>query len=318
MKISIVLAHIAFAIFYTSLASATSGETQTFALYGNGQASEGGDISWRGAQVGIHHDISEKASVGIIYYNEGHPENNHRDGYAAMGWRKQDFNDKLSFEVGVGPYYSMNTTNIDGEQFNNKHIGALAAAAVLYHFQGSNISLRAQYNHAEASGSFRTDTILIGVQADLGRATHSRNSNGSSYPTEISMWVGPSHTTQSDAGIPTGYQAEVRTQVSDNIAYSVDALSEGNSGLSNRKGVAGQVWYVSPSKNDWRVEAGAGPYLAHDNAEGRNDNQLLAIVTIRVNKKVTKRLKLGISFNRVISGNDRDQDMFLIGIESKL
>lgn len=288
-------------------------ESSAFVIYGNGEASNGGDIKWRGAQIGATHDISEHAAFGAIYYNEGHPENNHRDGYALVAWYRQSLTQNLTAEVGTGPYYSMNTTNINGIQFNDKNLGALVALAIRYRLEGSNVYLRAQYNHVVAPGSFSTNTFLVGVQADMG------TTQKSSTPSDVvwSLWVGPSHTTQSDASVATGYQLELQKRITENINYSVSAISEGNTILSNRKGVMGQIWYNTATRDGWRVDFGAGPYIAHDTGEGGNENKVLAVVSVRLNKEITKSTKVGVTFHRVVSGNSRDQDIFMIGVQSQ-
>ena len=112
-----------------------------------------------------------------------------------------------------------------------------------------------------------------------------------------------------------GFQVEVRRMQSSHVAYSVSLIYEGDTKVTDRKGVAGQIWYVTKSENNWTFSVGAGPYLAHDDVEDKT--KLLAIASLGLSKNISKNVKIGIRFNRVISGNNKDQDMFLIGVEKK-
>ncbi|MDB5839282.1 MAG: hypothetical protein JWQ23_1234 [Herminiimonas sp.] len=50
--------------------------------------------------------------------NEGHPDNNHRDGFGIQLVYTNAFVNNLAAEFGAGPYLSMNTTEFGGLQLN--------------------------------------------------------------------------------------------------------------------------------------------------------------------------------------------------------
>lgn len=311
------LAFVGFNLFVPAQALALPDGADTYIIYGDGDATQGGNMKWRAMQAGANQDITDNTSIGAVYYNEGHPENNHRDGYGVVGWYKEHIADGVTAEVGAGPYFAMDTTNINGEQYNEKQLGALAALAVLYRVYG-NVSLKAQFTRTQVPGSFNTDTIMVGVNVTLGNPQRPSDIDYShSENHEVSVWGGSSHTTQSTATITEGYEVEDRVQVSDHIAYSISALDEGDTGIIRREGVVGQVWYVSPTTNNWRVDVGAGPYAAREESDGQTHNKLMGVVTFRLSKGITKKVRVGLSFQRVVSNNNRDQDMFMVGIQKK-
>lgn len=112
-----------------------------------------------------------------------------------------------------------------------------------------------------------------------------------------------------------GFQVEVKRHVTDHVAYSVSVINEGDTGVTDRSGVVGQVWYATPTDTGWNFEVGAGPYIVYDRIEGRT--RLASVASMRVSKKITKTVRVGLTFNRVITSNDKDQDMFLFGIEKE-
>ena len=81
---------------------------------------EGGFISIRSDHFGI----------GFAYINEGHLVDNHRDGLTAQGWYIQSLGDRFEFQLGTGPYATMNNTTVDGVRENQFKVGLLTSAAL--------------------------------------------------------------------------------------------------------------------------------------------------------------------------------------------
>lgn len=292
-------------------ASALASEGSVYGMGGTGRASDGYGTGYQGGQFGYEYKTGKNTQVGVMYYNEGTPENNHRDGFAFMGWYRTPIAKNTSIQAGVGPYYSMNTTTIDSEQLNDKKLGAMAALAVLHRVYGTNFDVRAQYTRAVVPGAVDTDTLFVGVGYNFKTSQEAALKRS----IEASVWGGNSHTTRAGADMVRGFQVEVQKLVSDRVSYSVSIIHEGDTKLADRKGIAGQVWYVTKTDNDWTFSVGAGPYLSKDDIIDRT--KLLGVISLGVSKHVSKRVKVGVRFNRVVSGNSRDQDMFLIGLEKQ-
>jgi hypothetical protein len=64
----------------------------------------------RAGELRIGRALKEASSsrIDVVYYNEGHPDNNHRDGYALQWSRVWRDGERLSGEVGIGPYLTRN------------------------------------------------------------------------------------------------------------------------------------------------------------------------------------------------------------------
>jgi hypothetical protein len=291
-------------------------ETNMFVLYGKGKISEnaanGQAMTGNTAMVGIEKDLNEHVSIGALYYNEGHPEaggqqgGGHRDGPAAMIWLNQKVNQNIKVALGAGPYFTMNTTTVNGKQIDDKRIGALVALAVTYHLYGP-VSARLQYTRAQVPGSFNSDSVMGGVQIQTDAVgARERMQSDAARNIEWSVGGGVSQINLGGSRTQTAYQVEALKPVTTHVALSVSAIRE-----TDRTGVASQVWYRGALSKKWTAMAGAGPYIAHEDAENYNGTTVNALLTVRIARDVTKTVKVAVSFDRVVSPNDRDSDIFM-------
>ncbi len=212
-------------------------------------AYEGGFISKR----------SEHFAIGFAYNNEGHLSDNHRDGLTAQGWFIQSLGDRFEFQLGTGPYATMNNTTVDGVRENKFKVGLLTSAALKWHPTKTTWYLRAQYNNAWVPGSFNSNALLLGVGKDFKHEED--ESNDGKLKTDFSFWSGTSRTTQigpQSTAIAYELEAKFRVKAFENLAYSVGLLSEGDTGLSNRRGVPVQLWYDQPITKRLLVESRPG------------------------------------------------------------
>jgi hypothetical protein len=292
-------------------------------IYGAGTASnDGGKVGGPVFEAGLEEQFSKHWSVGLVHKNEGHPDGaavGHRDGYAALGWFSEPLGDRITVKAGAGPYFSMNTVTIDGAQRDDKNWGAIAALALVYRLNRYGLNARAQIDETKIPGQFSTTIIMAGLSQDLGGKS---SEDESSEPlgagkTSFGLWAGSDVTNRSGQKRHMGYEADVQRAIDEQFAYSVDFIDEGNSGLTDRKGVAGQVWYVAPAGGKWTFSAGAGPYVAHESAPGERGAKLLALVSFKASRQMTKNVSLSCRMNRAVSGYDKDADMFLCGVEAQ-
>ena len=124
-------------------------------VFGNGRI-EGGNASgytWmRGRTFEVRAGEQQRTLFGLalplpastalrtdfVHYNEGHPDNNHRDGFALQWLMVRQLGARGAVELGVGPYLSMNTTVIDGRQIDDAHVGVLASLALRLALPGTS------------------------------------------------------------------------------------------------------------------------------------------------------------------------------------
>lgn len=258
--------------------------------------------------------------LDLVYINEGHPDNNHRDGYAIQYVYRKTLSAELGLELGAGPYYSQNrTTTASGEEINDSRLGALLSAALIARLDAYSpgLHMRVGFNHVAAGGGVpSSNALLVGLGKEIGAQ---RTESGSSDPTNgHPLWLGGSYgfaqTNHSGPGRRTAYSLETK-QYFENFAWSLSAIDEGSDGqLVDRRGIAAQAWYVQPVSEKWSLSGGAGPYVARNKLDG-NGTTLNALVTIQVDRTIGKDWKAFGNFGRVITFRDKnDADLITIGL----
>jgi hypothetical protein len=292
-----------------------------YAVFGGGRASEGGSLQNRALELEFGAYISPNVRVDVAHINEGHPINNHRDGFAAKAVYVLPINEKARVELGAGPYISMNTTTPKGRtleyQKDEKRLGVVGTAALLYRLTEGGFYARAQVNQVKMPGGPSTTAVLVGLGKDFNRPQVSAELQMlESEKTQVSAWIGKSKTNRANAGgTITDGQIEASKEVSPSMAYSVSLVDEGKGPMVNRKGAAAQVWYVTPAGDNWKFRAGIGPYLAENNVRDDHRVSTNGMVSLVAERKITDKTSISARFNRVMSTNNRDGDMFMIGVE---
>jgi hypothetical protein len=282
-----------------------------YAVYGTGRASEGGNMHWRAYEVGFGDVLNDYLSIYVAYLNEGHPSDHHRDGFAALGSFRWPVGDRVAFELSAGPYFSMDTTHVDNEPLNEKRWGVRASAAVRYYIVPNGFFLKLQYNHVQMIDGFNSDALLFGIGSDFRGNPSPAFSDGK---TQVSVWAGTSQTNHPQVPMEKGYMVEVKRPLGNAWAYSGSFVYEGNNGVAGRRGAAAQFWYVAPVLSKWTFSAGVGPYVSYDRDEVSNKTRLNALLSAQVTYQVTNDWAASLRFNRVATTNNKDQDMFMVGI----
>lgn len=298
----------------------------TSATYGDGKAYGTGAVDDKSMKAktfevrfGHEFDSDGQLRVDVFHYNEGHPDNNHRDGFGSQIVFRKNINNHISAEVGVGPYFSMNTTKINGTEYDDPNLGALVSLALLANMDrlSPGLHMRFALNHVEMPGAPSTNAILIGVGKNFGSSTYQGNNDISEKPVWFSVTAGTAKTNHGGTSGAQGYGVE--SKIYDGPwAASVAAIVEGDDGTRvNRQGVAVQGWFVQPLNDKWTVSAGAGPYVANNSRDARGV-ELDGLITLQVERSVGKQWKVFASFSRVASFNrNNDRDLARVGISRK-
>jgi hypothetical protein len=297
------------------------------AEFGNGRISGGnasGDTWMRGRtfeiRAGREQDLPFGARrIDFVHYNEGHPDNNHRDGFALQWLAVREFNARVAGEIGLGPYLSMNTTVIDGRQIDDAHWGLLLSAALRLELPWAppGTHLRLGYNHVAMHTVHRSDALMLGIGRQFGRATPDPDTQPVS-PLWLGGSIGNSITNMAGrrgalAGVPEAkHYFEGRLE---HWAASAKFVFEGDDGVKvDRRGVAGQLWYVQQVTPQFAMEAGLGPYLAKNRRDdGRTSKNLL--ISFQAERALSRHTRVFASFNRVKTFRETDdRDLFQIGL----
>jgi len=302
----------------SELKSARQGDA--YFLGGSGTASPGSDARYY-FRLGMRERIMENIWAGVEYLNEGHPkEVGHRDGFAVPLWYFIPIGkeNKFRIEMGGGPYFSMNTVTYEDnpdKEYNEKNLGMLLSLGASYRLTSKTKAI-VQANEILMSG-FNSFAITAGLGLDLDEASYEKRfSKEKEKIYSLSFLGGPSVTTRGDAEPSLGCKFQLRRkipEISKRLALSIAGISEGDSGLSSRKGIAGQVWFITPKISWLELSAGAGSYLTREDNPKIKGNELLAIVSIDARFILTDTLYFEGMFDRVVSKEHVDQDLFLLG-----
>jgi hypothetical protein len=262
-------------------------------------------------------DAAEAPRLDIVYYNEGHPDNNHRDGYALQMVLRKNVRPTWGVELGVGPYFSMNRTTVDNVEFDDARVGALISLALIGRLDAYSPGLhwRLGYNHVAITGAPSSDAIVVGIGKEIG-ATHSSTPGGESrgHP----LWLGASYgfaqTNHSGPGYRPSYSLEAK-QYYGQFALSLSGIEEGNDGVRvDRHGVAMQAWYVQPFSQNWSISAGAGPYVAVNRQESSRA-ALNGLFSVQIDRNIGQNWKIFTNFGRVVTfKNKNDVDLITFGV----
>ena len=260
--------------------------------------------------------------VDFVHFNEGQSkEFGHRDGFGAQAVIRLPVRPGVKAELGAGPMATFNSTKVNGVKLDEKHLGVLASAALVFDLNDRGLGLRAQINHSQVFGAHSTNAILIGLSQDFGGLPSSRFPGyipgDSNRATWVSVMAGNSITNNA-GGNALNYGMEIRRQFEDRWALSVVFLDQGDDKTrTNRKALGGQIWHVIPITDNWTFLAGAGPLWGR-NSRGEHDSELDGLITFRVERAIaeSRTTKVFVDFNRLFTASDRgpDADLFRVGL----
>jgi hypothetical protein len=256
-----------------------------------------------------------RARLDFVYYNEGHPENNHRDGFAVQFTYSRAFGNGLTAEAGAGPITSMNTTTLNGVEIDQANTGVLFTGALLYPLEqwSQGTHLRIGYNHVWMQNVHQSDAIMLGIGRHFTSAPAYLGTGADQMPLWLGAAIGRSITNLSGNRGATNGMLEAR-QYFGMWAGSAKLIVEGDDGEHvDRYGAALQLWFVQPLTPHWTFGAGAGPYFA-DNRRGK-DETTHGLFTMEIEHRLSKTSKAFFAFNRVKTFREtNDRDLYQLGV----
>jgi hypothetical protein len=258
--------------------------------------------------------------IDFVHYNEGHPDNNHRDGFAVQWLAVGRLGTRSAIELGIGPYLSMNTTVIDGRQIDDAHLGALLSLGLRLPLDAlpAGTHLRIGYNHVQMRTVHRSDALMIGIGRQFGGA----EPDPARDPAGGHAWFGASagNAITNMAGTHGARAAvlETRRYLGERLehwAVSAKFLFEGDDGARvDRRGLAGQLWYVQTVTPRFAMSAGLGPYVARNRRDGNVTHGNL-LITFQAEQALSRHMRAFVNFNRVKTFRQTDdRDLFQAGL----
>lgn len=259
--------------------------------------------------------------IDFVHYNEGHPDNNHRDGFALQWLAVRPLGATWTGELGIGPYLSMNTTTVDGRQIDDAHWGVLLSAALRLPLRSlpEGTSLRVGLNQAFMPDAHRSTALLVGLDRQFGPA----QPDPATAPAADRWWfgasVGNAITNMSGRKGALAGTVEARTYLDERFehwAVSGKLVIEGDDEVRvDRRGLAAQLWYVQQVTPSFSMSAGLGPYFAHNSLAPDNPNSRNLLISFQAERALSRQTRAFVNFNRVKTFRETDdRDLFQVGI----
>ena len=267
-------------------------------------------------------EIGKNAAFSFSYINEGHEVNHYRDGIAGQLWARGGvWNRNLVFGLGAGPYAFFDTHGGANGTFHDEHgVAALfSATATLYTF--SPLLLQARIDYLAARQSFDTLSGTIGIGYELGtdkKPTGTSDGQGvGDLRNEITAYAGTTvlNTQKNEQG--ASWALEYRRSLATYLDWTATGLFEGRDRPVARYGVMSQVWLAHPFFSDHlTLGVGFGPYLAHDKYQQGSDDKTKVdwAASFSASVRFLEHFALRASWSRIITVQDRDTDVFLVGL----
>ncbi len=230
--------------------------------------------------------------------------------------------------MNFGPYVAFNTTTVNGVQYDRKELGSLVAAVVEADLNRRGLKVRLEVDKTVMFGNYKghkgmsSTAMLVGLSQTLDLDYHSdRKSTAEGDPTaRVTVMIGRTKTNSTAGGFSTMYQVK-RTDDIDSrylgFTYSVSAQKEGNTGSSDRSGLAAQVGYEVETIGQIKVGGEVGPYIAQDNINKGLQNGLL--ITLFWQKALNGDFYVRVEFERAANfqGHATDSDHLKMGVGKK-
>jgi hypothetical protein len=287
---------------------------------------EGRDRCW---QIDFRYRFARSFTASAAYLNEGHLPGHKRDGLAAQLWGGVPlFRRAVSLDFGAGAYRFSDTQPRPGGDYANVNdwAGIYSASATWY--LRSPWFFRLAANRVKPSHDVATNTYALGVGYRLWKGTQEvcplPPDTACSAPSrttgdEVLAFGGQSvvNSFQDQKGVAAGI--ELRKGIAEYVDATVTWLHESDRDVIRRNGVAGQLWLVDAFL-DRRLALGigGGAYAFVDKrnpngTRGGNPGDLGGILSLTARWRLGERWLTRFNWHRVVSGNNRDTDVFVAG-----
>lgn len=304
-----------------------SAAAQVLSLSGGGSTAEGANTyTWA---LGYQHPISQRWAASLVWLNEGHIPNHHRDGPALQWWARMPLRDShWVLEAGVGPYFYFDTATPSGAaNYTNDHgIGMVASARATYRISKQWIT-QMQLNRIQIARGPDSTAVVFGVGYQLNPvstdAADGPSSTGAAVRdayAELSVYGGQTIVNSMRSPTAPAAAIDLRVPITRHVSGSVGYLHESVHQQARRDGLTTQLWLTQAFENDrFELGAAAGLYYALDEYEdstapGPGEHTIAALISISAAYRFSNRWVARLTWNRVATHYDRDTDVIMAGI----
>lgn len=274
-------------------------------------------------QVQYMEGLGEHLAYSLSYVNQGHFFEHHRDAHAATLWFRENLLDRrLSLGIGGGGLFYYDTIRpSDGSPSQDFHgWGTIASVAATWYTE-SRWFAQLQGNWVRGGQSFDTLTALAGVGYQLdappvqGPDLKGTKQREKTTDNEVTLYGGETVVNIFGPGRSAAVGLEYRRGLWRYLEWTARALYEGRSGLIDRYGLTSQFWLAKEFLDD-RISLGVGlgGYAGLDQRRKGSKEFLAEIASITGSVRLSEHFDLRVTWDRPITGYDRDSDIFLGGI----
>lgn len=284
--------------------------------------------------------LNQNAYLSLDWLNEGHQENDHRDGVAMQFWLRANYpKPRLSLAAGIGPYFFFDTARDTAHPYyapyTNEHgLGLTYSGELAWHWSPHwLVYLRANWIHSHTPHD--TSMLLFGFGYQFGSRSPTALSQAPTADTEaagtlnneVTVFLGRTILNSFSPEESTALAVEYRHRLNRYSDWTLGWLNEGSNQIIRRNGIIAQFWLVRPLLRErLTLGAGAGAYIVvnqQNNAfvvnngqvtsVGGDDERVGGIITLTASYRLSPRWSARLSFNRLVTGEDRDADVILLG-----
>ena len=267
--------------------------------------------------------LDASQALSYSWLNEGHLSDNDRDGFALQYWRSVHFfNNQLELAAGIGAYAYFDTVPAaQGQPYQNDHGVALIYSLSATWYTHTPWFYQMVVNRVNAKQSIDTTTAMLGIGYQLGttkQAASTESTPAAGSGDQLSVLAGQTVVNSERSPAAFAKSIEYRHGFSPYVDGTLTWLDEGSTVLTQRNGVAAQAWLGNNFFDDHlHLSVGAGPYVAFDTYKIRGGletgDKITALLTMSASYNISEHWLMRASWDRVLTGYDKDSDIFLAG-----
>ena len=305
--------------------AARAGAQDIFISGGGIASSRESSPSWA-IQIEYVEPWNDRLALGLTYLNEGHFEDDHRDGLAALAWlRHRVFRERLTLELGLGPYAYCDTASGASETtYANRHgLGAMASLAATWPVS-DRVLLRVLGNGVWAH-DMNTWSVLLGAGWRFARPPAGSRPPPLSAPlkpktpfrNEISFGVGKTVVNSFGAEEILALRATYRRRLTRRLEWTLGLLDEGHCDVLDRFGPVTQLWLVQEFF-EGRASLGAGGGVYRAISDSREDSphtrESALVISLTGRVLLDPRWGVRLTWDRIVTDDNRDSDVGVLGV----
>jgi len=311
-------------IFLVPPLSSHANEISVLAGATEGIDAEGGSYAW---QAEFRYNFLRNFAASLAWINEGHVEEHKRDGFAAQGWGRVPLLDnRLSIGVGAGIYQYFDTKLLPAGKHANIHGWAPVYSLAATYFTESPWFVQVAVNHIHPESDFNANTYLVGVGYRLWKEAASPSGPGEvdrpakTTGYEVMPFLGQVVVNRPDNDPGIGSGIEFRMGIDEHLDWTATWLNEDVPRTFHRTGLGTQIWLVDAFlARRITLGFGAGLYSFVDREPPQDSGEserldIAGLLTVTASYRFSDRWFTRFNWNRVMSNDSRDTDLFLLGL----